>query len=90
MSKFNFSRACARFTVPTLIAVFALLCASLVVAQTSVSTGSIAGNITDASGAVLPNAKVTVTGPTGQTLRAVSNGSGGYSIGGLIPGAYSV
>jgi hypothetical protein len=90
MSKFNFSRACARFTVLTLIAVFALLCASLVVAQTSVSTGSIAGNITDASGAVLPNAKVTVTGPTGQTLRAVSNGSGGYSIGGLIPGAYSV
>src|ERR1700677_672790 len=90
MSNLNSSCPRSRFTVLTLIAVFALLCSSLVVAQTSVSTGSIAGNVTDASGAVLPNAKVTVTGPTGQTLQAKSNSSGEYSFGGLIPGSYSV
>jgi carboxypeptidase family protein len=90
MPNLNFSRPCARFTVLFLIAVSLLLCASLVVAQTSVSTGSVSGNVTDATGAVLPNAKITVTGPTGQTLRAVTSGAGSYSVAGLIPGSYSV
>jgi len=57
-------------------------------AQTSISTGSIVGTVTDASGAVVPNAKITITGPTGQTLTAKTSDQGAYSVGSLIPGAY--
>ena len=47
-------------------------------------------DVTDATGAVLPNANVTVTGPTGQTLHAITNSTGSYSLGVLIPGVYQV
>ncbi len=70
-----------------------LLCGLLVptaLAQTSISTGSIAGTVTDATGAVLPNAKVTITGSTGQTIHATTNNAGFYSSGALIPGSYSL
>ena len=58
--------------------------------QSTVSTGSIAGTVLDASGAPLPGAKITITGPTGQTIRATTNDKGGYTAGGLVPGAYQV
>jgi len=90
MSKLFSSRPGARFTVLALVALSALLISSIAVAQTSIATGSIQGNVTDATGALLPNAKVTVTGPTGQTLHATTNASGEYSLGALIPGAYAV
>src|ERR1700729_4164859 len=79
-----------RLVLMALMALSALCCSSLIFAQTSTATGSIVGNVTDATGAVLPNAKVTVTGPTGQTLHATTNGSGSYSLGALIPGGYQV
>ena len=59
-------------------------------AQTTISTGSIVGSVTDASGALLPGAKVTITGPTGQTVTTTTGSEGGYSAGHLIPGAYKV
>ncbi len=90
MLNLNSSRSGARFTLLALIALSALLLSSIAVAQTSIATGSIQGNVTDATGALLPNAKITVTGPTGQTLHATTNASGEYSLGALIPGAYSV
>lgn len=90
MSKLNSSRPGTRFTLLALVALSALLLSSVALAQTSIATGSIVGNVTDATGAVVPNAKITVTGPTGQTLHAASNGTGSYSLGALIPGAYSV
>ncbi len=46
--------------------------------------------MTDSSGAVLPNARVTIVGPTGQTVRAATNDQGGYSSGALVPGLYGV
>jgi Carboxypeptidase regulatory-like domain len=79
-----------RFALLALFTVSALLLSSMVFAQTSIATGSIAGTVTDASGAVLPNAKVIVTGPTGQTIHATTNGAGVYTLGALIPGAYTV
>jgi hypothetical protein len=58
-------------------------------AQTTVSQGSIQGIITDPSGAVVPNAKISITSKsTGQTTVVTTNGSGLYNSGGLLPGEY--
>ena len=84
------SRASMRFSfLFALVATFALLTAAAF-GQTTISTGSIVGTVTDTSGAVVQGAKVTITGPTGQLLTATSNAQGGYSVGDLIPGAYKV
>ena len=80
----------ARFTLLALVALSTMLLCSVAIAQTSVSNGSISGTVTDASGAVVPNAKVTMTGPTGQTIHATTSGAGTYSSGALVPGKYSV
>ena len=87
---FSPSRLSVRFTLVALVALSVLLLCSVAFAQTSVSNGSIFGTVTDATGAVVPNAKVTMTGPTGQTVHATTSGAGTYSSGALIPGAYSV
>ena len=59
-------------------------------AQTT-TTGSLAGTVTDASGAVVPNATVTVTSAdTGQVRTAMSSENGSYNIGLLPPGMYRV
>ena len=60
----------ARFTLLAVVALSALLLRSVAFAQTSVSNGSISGTVTDATGAVVPDAKVTMTGPTGQTVHS--------------------
>ena len=80
----------ARLTLLALVALFAMLLCSAAYAQTSVSNGSISGTVTDDTGAVVPNAKITMTGPTGQTIHAATSGEGTYSSGALIPGKYSV
>ena len=57
----------------------------------SVNGGSIQGTITDASGAVVPGAKVVVlSDDTGFTKTLASDSAGYYSIGPLNPGAYTV
>jgi hypothetical protein len=84
------SRLRARFTLLALVALSSLPLCSVAFAQTSVSNGSISGTVTDATGAVLANAKVTMTGPTGQTVHATTSGAGTYSSGALVPGTYSV
>lgn len=66
------------------------LVSSAVFAQTTVATGSIVGTVTDATGAVVPSAKITITGSTGQTIKTTTGGQGGYSSGSLVPGAYTV
>jgi Carboxypeptidase regulatory-like domain len=67
-------------------------CASpAVFTQTTISTGSVQGTITDQSGAVLSGAKVTLTNrATGQAIRVQTSSSGTYSSGALEPGTYSV
>ena len=79
-----------RFTLLALVVLSALLLCSVAFAQTSVSNGSISGTVTDATGAAVPNAKVIITGPTGQTVHATTSGAGTYSSGALVPGVYSV
>lgn len=56
-----------------------------------ITTGSILGTIRDASGAVVPNATVTVTDTGKNTSTSVkTNGDGEYTVPFLIPGNYSV
>jgi len=59
-------------------------------AQTSIS-GDITGTVTDSSGAVIPNATVTVTSvQRGQVKTATSNANGQYRVSLLSPGDYQV
>jgi hypothetical protein len=59
--------------------------------QTTISTGSIQGTITDPTGAVVPHATVTITNKaTGQKRVLVATATGAYSSGALIPGDYTV
>ncbi len=52
---------------------------------------SITGTVTDASGAVVPNAKITVTNTATQVVsHSVSSSSGTYTVTDLIPGTYTV
>jgi hypothetical protein len=53
--------------------------------------GSLAGTITDTTGAVIPDATVTVTDANKGTTQAVtSNGAGNYIVDRLIPDVYAV
>src|ERR1035441_4977994 len=57
----------------------------------STNGGSIQGTVTDSTGAVIPNATVTVTNPdTGSSKVLTTDAAGFYSIGPLIPGNYTV
>ena len=74
-----------------------LICAAMVAGMSVApawgqnTTSSIAGTIVDSSGAVVPNARVTVrNGATGQSLTATSDGHGGYTVTNLPPGTYTV
>jgi len=74
-----------------LIAIFALLMSSVGFCQTGVSTGSIQGTVTDASGAVLGGAKVSITNKgTGQVIATTTTSTGSYNSGSLVPGEYVV
>ena len=56
-----------------------------------VDTGAISGVVTDATGAMVPNAKVTITGvETGVQTPLVTNASGYYSAPALKSGKYNV
>lgn len=68
-----------------------VLSASAAHAQTTISTGSIQGAVTDASGATVPNAAVDVTNKaSGQNLHLVTNSAGAWTSGALLPGDYQV
>jgi len=69
-----------------------LLLASLVLsAQTTISTGSIQGTVTDPTGAVVGGAKVTITRKgTGESRKLSTNSDGIYISGALSPGDYTV
>ncbi len=59
-------------------------------AQSTIS-GDIAGTVSDSSGAIVPNAQVTVKNTaTGQTSKLTTNGEGGYRASLLAPGPYTV
>ncbi len=62
-----------------------------VTAQTSISTGSISGLVSDPNGAAVSGAQVTITDKgTGQTIHVVTTSVGVYSSGALNPGDYEI
>src|SRR5215813_12420147 len=73
-----------------LLAVVILLCSSAIgFAQDIATKGEISGRVTDINGAAIANAKVTISGQTGdRTITA--NAEGVFEALNLIPGAYKV
>jgi hypothetical protein len=59
-------------------------------AQSSAATGTLRGQVTDPSGAVVANASVAVLVSGGPTHSATTSKTGGYEIGNLPPGQYTV
>jgi hypothetical protein len=90
MSNFNSTlRFGVRFGLLGLAAIALLLPTML--AQTTISTGSIVGTVTDPQGAVVPGAKVTITDKTtGQVIATATTSAGAYASGSLIPSRYLV
>jgi hypothetical protein len=54
------------------------------------ATGALQGRVLDPSGAVIPQAQVSVTSPSGKSTTAVSDATGSYQVRGLPAGAYTV
>src|SRR5579862_851410 len=70
-----------------LVCVLALLMAVALFAQ---APASLRGTVTDPSGAGVPGASVTVTGPGGMVRVAQTGNDGAYAITNLPPGSYSL
>jgi hypothetical protein len=68
-----------------------LLAAAVPAVHAQTTTADISGNVTDPTGAILPNASVTIRNLATQEQRtAQSNSAGAYSVPFLQPGHYSV
>ena len=65
-----------------------LVCSASLFAQASATLN---GRVTDPQGAVVPNAKVTVTNAaSGQSRDTVTNAEGLYNVPALVPGNYDI
>jgi hypothetical protein len=59
--------------------------------RAQVDTGSISGTVTDSSGSVVPNAKISITNLSTSAERTIeSSNNGYYTVKGLAPGNYKV
>jgi hypothetical protein len=74
-----------------LLTVIALVCGYSSTVQAQVIHGSIYGQVTDATGAVVPKATITVTDKgKGTSDQVISNDLGEYNVPSLVPGTYEV
>ncbi len=68
-----------------------LLCSLASPAQTTISTGSIQGIVSDPSGAVVGGAKISISNKaTGRVISAKTTSAGAYTSGALTPGDYTL
>ena len=73
------------------VCLLTLFCCVSLFAQTTLSTGNITGTVSDPTGAVVSDAKVTITNTaTGQKQELTSNAAGVFSSTPLPPGTYKV
>jgi hypothetical protein len=86
----NHSYCRVRFSLIAL-AMILFFCTLALLAQTTVSTGSIVGTVTDPSGAIISGAKVVIANTAkGQAIGLTTNSAGVYNSGALTPGQYKV
>src|SRR5271165_4991187 len=77
--------------VTAFVAVAVLACPALMLAQTTISTGSIQGVVTDPTGAVVSGAKISISNKaTGRVITATTTSAGTYASGALTPGDYTL
>jgi hypothetical protein len=82
---------CFRTVIPALFVGALLAVATVPSYAQSLTTGGVSGNITDSTGAVVPNSTVTLTDlDNGSVQAASSNGSGEFRFSLLKPGHYMV
>src|SRR5580700_6795689 len=68
-----------------------LLCSLPLFGQTTISTGSVQGLVTDPSGAVVSGANISISNKaTGRVIIAKSTSAGAYTSGALTPGDYTL
>src|SRR5690348_2215455 len=68
-----------------------LLCLAAVIGYAQAPVGTITGTVTDATGAVVPGATITVTNKATSVARALTaNAEGLFSAPALVPGDYEV
>jgi hypothetical protein len=68
---------------------YLLFCCSISLAQTTISTGSIQGIVSDPSGAVVSGAKISISNKsTGRVITTKTTSAGAYTSGALTPGDY--
>ena len=91
MLKINPPAAGARTSFVVLITMLFSFLSMAAFGQTTISTGSIVGTVTDPQGAVVADAKVTITNKdTRQSISTATTSAGSYASGSLTPGNYSV
>ena len=80
----------AKYVACLLVVVFGFGCSQSLLAQ-GTDLGSIRGSVSDATGAMIPNAKIVVTDLATNTSReATTNSHGEYAVSGLRSGGYKV
>jgi outer membrane receptor protein involved in Fe transport len=81
-----------RFVTSALVSILLTVCFIIPVpAPAQVAGGTFTGTITDASGAVIPNAQVTIRNvATGVSVTTLANADGLYTAVNLLPGTYDV
>ncbi len=81
----------ARLVIKKFGSILALLTLAAAPALAQINSGSMSGTISDSSGAVIPNAKVTaMEAQTGTIYNTAANSSGIYTLPSLLPGTYTV
>jgi len=88
----NYRRRGLRFNALVSISLLSgLLCATVMWAQTTISTGSIQGVVTDPSSAVVSGAKISISNKaTGRVITTKTTSAGAYTSGALTPGDYTL
>src|SRR4029077_10993923 len=81
----KFAFACTLFTI------LCITCLCTFQARAQVSGATLSGTVTDSSGAVIPNTKVSITdASTGVTRNVISDSAGLYAAPNLLPGTYEI
>ncbi|HEY2499799.1 MAG TPA: carboxypeptidase regulatory-like domain-containing protein [Candidatus Angelobacter sp.] len=84
----NFWASESRRWISAFIVFMFFICSGALLGQSSLT--HIHGQVTDATGAVIPGATITVKNSSGLVVSATSNGAGEYNIGNLVPGKYTI